>query len=231
MNKMKTTLSSLVRLEKLVGLGKLGKLASLVLLVSLVTTGCTKQPTATLDYNVFEDEYYYMTTAERDSVWAMVPADTLAANPRLNHWHEAFLKEQTTAVGAQYLDFTMPMPMMGDLSISNLVGKTDYLLLDFWASWCPPCRALMPTLKEKYAEMDGRLEIIGISLDDNKEEWINMIERLDLPWAHMSDLQGRDNAASVAYGVFCIPTLVLIDANGTIIARGCDEEAVLSCIR
>lgn len=199
------------------------------------TTGKQSQGEQTSDASVmevFEEAYYYMSTPERDSIWALVPEDSLVADSHLSSMHDAFLMEQQTAVGMSYTDFSAPMPMGGELSLSNLVGKTEYVLIDFWASWCPPCRALMPALKELYASLpEGKLEILGVSLDNDSEAWVGAIERMDLPWAHMSDLAGWQCAPANQYGVFCIPTLVLINREGIIIARGCDEEAVLAHIR
>ncbi len=204
----------------------------LLFFVALTTIACTKNVQPTLDYSVFDEAYYYMSTPERDSVWALIPADTLASNEQLARMHASFLREQETAVGCHYTDFAHPMPWGGDLALSNLVGKTDYVLIDFWASWCPPCRELMPRLKELYASLpEGKLEIVGVSLDNDKDRWVGAIEGLDLPWAHMSDLQGWNCAPAATYGIFCIPTLVLIDREGTIVARGCDEEAVLAAIK
>lgn len=200
-------------------------------IAAIALTACQSNKQV-MDYSVFDDAYYYMSTAERDSVWALIPADTLEANPQYRRMHEAFLMEQQTAVGGQYIDFRAKTPAGEELALSDLVGKTDYVLIDFWASWCPPCRALMPVLKTLYVSFpDGKLEIVGVSLDDNAEQWMGAIERLDLPWRHMSDLLGWGCEPANTYGVFCIPTLVLIDRNGTIVARGCDEEYVLSQIK
>lgn len=206
----------------------------LLLLAAIIMAGCSlrKPVTEVFDYSVFDEDYYYMSTAERDSVWQRVPEDSIAANRQYARMHAAFLMEQQTAVGSHCIDAPMTTPSGDAFAISDYVGQTEYILLDFWASWCPPCRALMPRLREVYAaQPEGKLQIIGISLDDEHEAWTGAIERLELPWLHASDLAGWQCAAAEQYGVFCIPTLVLLDREGTIIARGCDEEAVLDCIR
>ena len=110
-------------------------------------------------------------------------------------------------------------------SLSEYVGKCNYVLLDFWASWCMPCIASMPMMKElneKYA--DHGLQIIGISLDDNHDKWVKAIKRNDLPWAQLSDLKGWESAAADAYGVRAIPEIVLISPEGEIIATGLDGD-------
>lgn len=196
-----------------------------------VMAACTKQKPAAVDYSVFEEDYYYMSTEERAQVWEAIPEDSIKEDSRLSRYREAFQAEPQTAVGCTFTDFTAPTPAGGELSLSSLVGKTDYVLIDFWASWCPPCRALMPRLKELYAEKNGTLEILGVSLDAENDKWLSAIEKMELSWQHVSDLKGWECVPAAKYGVFCIPTLVLIDREGTIIARGCDEEAVLAQIK
>lgn len=204
----------------------------LVLAAVAMLCGCTKQQPAAFDFGVFDEAYYYMSTAERDSVWSIFPADSLVEGSYYVRMHDAFAYEQQTSVGSNYVCGTLFTPAGEAFQLSDYVGKTEYVLLDFWASWCPPCRALMPMLKEVYAaQPEGKLQIVGISLDAEKEAWVNAIEKLELPWVHASDLAGWGCETAGMYGVFCIPTLVLLDSNGTIIARGCDEEAVLAQIK
>jgi len=112
------------------------------------------------------------------------------------------------------------------------LGK--YVLLDFWASWCGPCRQENPTLVKAYAKYKEKgFEILGISLDnpDAKEAWIEAIEKDGLTWRQVSDLKAWNNAVARTYGIRAIPHSFLIDPQGTIIAenlRGEKLEAKLA---
>ena len=88
------------------------------------------------------------------------------------------------------------------------------------ASWCAPCRAEMPNIFEAYKNFGGKdFEVIGISLDSQKEAWLNALKELNLPWIQLSDLKGWNCEGSKLYGVSGIPATVLFDRNGIIIAR------------
>ena len=122
-----------------------------------------------------------------------------------------------------YTDFTAVTPEGEELSLSQLVGKTDFVLVDFWASWCGPCRRLIPVLKEIYAgQPRERLQIFSCSVDEDKEEWLTALEQEQMPWP-----QAREDAEHICsdlYGVQYIPFTVLIDKKGQIIAVNPDES-------
>jgi len=104
-------------------------------------------------------------------------------------------------------------------------NKANYILLDFWASWCGPCRGENPTLVKMYSlYKDKGLAILGISLDDNKSLWIEAIKADGLTWENVSDLKGSKNNAALIYGINGIPDNFLIDKSGTIIARNLRGE-------
>lgn len=122
------------------------------------------------------------------------------------------------------------------ITLSSFKGKM--VLIDFWASWCGPCRAENPAVVAAYNKYhslnfkNGKgFEILSVSLDQNAAAWEKAIEKDQLIWPyHVSDLQGWSNAAAMRYGVNSIPTNVLVDGNGIIIAknlRGADLEKVL----
>lgn len=103
------------------------------------------------------------------------------------------------------------------------LGK--YLFIDFWASWCPPCRAESPALIKLYNKYKGEgLEILGVSFDKKKEPWLKAIKDDKLPWPQVSDLKFWDNEVGKLYGIRLIPSNVLLDPNGIIIARNLHGE-------
>tara|TARA_B100000809_G_scaffold256408_1_gene296332 strand:+ start:1238 stop:2368 length:1131 start_codon:yes stop_codon:yes gene_type:complete len=98
--------------------------------------------------------------------------------------------------------------------------KGSYVLIDFWASWCAPCRAENPNVVAAYAKYhDKGFDILGVSFDEKKDKWLKAIESDNLTWSHVSDLKGWGNAAGQLYGVRGIPHSVLVDKDGFIIAK------------
>ena len=126
---------------------------------------------------------------------------------------------RNTAIGQVAPDITLPTPEGGTKSLSSLRGK--YVLVDFWASWCGPCRKENPNVVKMYDKYkDKGFEIFGVSLDQSKDKWEKAIADDKLPWPHVSDLQGWQSSAAQLYNVSAIPQTVLIDPEGKIIAKG-----------
>lgn len=110
-------------------------------------------------------------------------------------------------------------------ALSDLKGK--YVLIDFWASWCPDCRKQSPSLVKTYATFkDKNFEILGVSFDRDYEPWAKAVKDDNLTWKHVSDLQNWNNAAGQTYGVKAIPQNVLIDPQGIIVARNLHGDAL-----
>lgn len=115
-------------------------------------------------------------------------------------------------------DFTQETPEGEPLSLSDLRGKV--VLVDFWASWCGPCRRENPNVVRMYEKYNEKgFEILGVSLDKDRSRWLQAIEQDGLEWLHVSDLKGWQNEVAQAYRVSSIPQTVLLDEEGRIIAR------------
>ncbi|SHM10369.1 Peroxiredoxin [Chitinophaga jiangningensis] len=128
-----------------------------------------------------------------------------------------------TAVGSTALEFSQADSTGKAISLASFRGK--YVLVDFWASWCGPCRAENPNVVKAYEKFNPKgFEILGVSLDDKKEKWLAAIHADKLTWQHVSDLKGWNNAAAGLYGVRAIPQNFLIDPKGKIIAKNLRGE-------
>jgi peroxiredoxin len=111
------------------------------------------------------------------------------------------------------------------ISLADFKGK--YVLLDFWASWCTPCREQHPALKDIFQKYKDRgFEIIAVSLDTKKKDWINAINKDALPWIQISDLKGSDNEIAKFFGISGIPYNFLLDKEGKLIERYIEPEAL-----
>ena len=127
-------------------------------------------------------------------------------------------KTKKTFVGQSIMPFTQKDTSGVDVSIAALKGK--YVLIDFWASWCGPCRRENPNIVKAYKNYkDNNFEILGVSLDDKRDKWIAAIHKDELKWYHVSDLKGWKNEVSEMFGIRSIPQNLLIDPDGKIIAR------------
>ncbi len=126
-------------------------------------------------------------------------------------------------VGEAFVDFEMEDQNGKLKKLSEIKGNA--ILLEFWASWCGPCRRENPNLVKTYERFHRKgFEIFAVSLDENKESWIKAIEEDSLHWDHVSDLKGQGNEASLIYGINGIPDNFLIDESGIIIGRNLRGE-------
>jgi len=128
--------------------------------------------------------------------------------------------ETTTDDDNQYTDFALPGMHNNLVRVSDYVKNNKYTLIDFWASWCGPCRAEMPTVVKAYADYHTKgLEVIGVSLDNNHDAWVKAVNDLRMTWPQMSDLKGWECAGAQLYNVQAIPANVLVDQQGRMIAK------------
>ncbi len=123
-----------------------------------------------------------------------------------------------TSVGQMAPDFTMNDRDGKPVALSSLRGK--FIFLDFWASWCGPCRRENPNIVAAYAKFhSSKFDILGVSLDSKKDKWEEAIAKDKLTWNHVSDLKGWGNGAAKTYGIRAIPANLLLDKDGKILAR------------
>ncbi len=134
---------------------------------------------------------------------------------------------ENTVIGKRFTDFRMFTPDGKETALSDYAGKGKYVLIDFWASWCGPCRREMPHLLEAYKKYkDKGFEIVGVSFDSDRESWFRGLKDLNMPWPQMSDVKAWDSEAVALYAISGIPHTVLLDKDGIIIAKDLRGKAL-----
>lgn len=135
------------------------------------------------------------------------------------------LAEKNTKEGNKFVDLEMKSPEGEVVKLSDLVSQNKLVVVDFWASWCGPCRAATPELINIYNEYkDKGVQFVGISLDTSLDEWKESIAELSIPWIQMSDLRGWSSAGAEEYVVRGVPHLMVISQDGTILKRGINKD-------
>ena len=143
-------------------------------------------------------------------------SDAVKASAEGKRLRETLDRASQCVIGGTPDDFTLQTPDGADFNLYSLRGH--YVIIDFWASWCGPCRAEMPNVKSIYADYhDKGLEILGVSLDDDAAKWTDAIAKLELPWHHVSALKGWDCPVAAKFNVTGIPRMFILDPDGKII--------------
>lgn len=136
-------------------------------------------------------------------------------------------KQLNLSVGKSMIDLTLNTPEGTPLALSEVVAKNKFTLIDFWASWCGPCRGEAPHLVKAYNTYHAKgFEIIGVSFDNEKEAWVTGIKELGFTWPQVSDLKGWESIAGETYNIRSIPSTILVDQSGKIVARDLRGEAL-----
>ena len=133
-------------------------------------------------------------------------------------FHAVVTQMLGTVIGAEAPDIRLPAPDGHEIALSSLKGKV--VLVDFWASWCGPCRKEMPNVVKAYAKYKNKgFEIFGVSLDKEKDKWVEAIQVEGITWPQVSDLQYWNSEVVKQYSIEGIPYTVLLDKEGKIIAK------------
>ena len=168
-------------------------------------------------YLLSQQSTYGYTPEKMDSVLAILGSE-LPANRFIDDMKERREVLVKTAVGQPAPDFTLPQADGTPFTLSSLKGQV--VLIDFWASWCGPCRNENPHVVKMYNNYkDHGFTIVGVSLDENREKWLEAVEADGLTWTQVSESTGWNTPPAKAYGVVAIPHTVLIDRDGIIVGN------------
>jgi peroxiredoxin len=194
-------------------------------LISMSSKWIKRHPDSYINAYILYDQIEYMPEDDLKRVF-----NSMQAIVKNNIWaDELKYRIDSLFIGGKAPGFTQADTSGRLVNMVNFRGK--YVLLDFWASWCIPCRGENPNIVKAMQKYRGKnFTVLSISLDEKKENWIAAINHDGLNWTHLSELKGWKNAASVRYCVNSIPANYLIDPNGKIIAKNLSGTELLNTI-
>lgn len=168
----------------------------------------------------------YFTSQELYSIMSLIPENLrgqrfIAMYERLGSGIAIAIRAKATEAGCKYINFELPDINEKKILFSDIVKTHKYTILDFWASWCIPCRQEIPVIKDiynKYKKLG--VAIVGLSLDSSLEEWKEGISSMKMDWTQLCEPGKGSSEVATAYGITSIPSLLLIDSQGIIVMRG-----------
>lgn len=168
-------------------------------------------------YYCFLQYTYGFTPAQFDSIVGTIP-DKLKETKRVRTWIEGAKKKEKTSEGKKFTDFTVVSEDGQESKLSDFVGNGEYVLVDFWASWCGPCIKETEVIKDIYKEYNGKgLSILGVAVWDKPSDTNDAIKKYELPWRQIINAQ---SVPTDAYGINGIPHIIIFSPDGTILSRG-----------
>ncbi|WP_288739355.1 TlpA disulfide reductase family protein [uncultured Coprobacter sp.] len=152
-------------------------------------------------------------------------------NPAIQTFSKLLSMNKNVEISMPYINLKMQTPSGSPVTLSDYIQKGKYVLIDFWASWCAPCRKQMPELIKIYDRFKNKnFEIVGVSFDNSKNEWVEYINDMKISWPQMSDLKGWDSDAIMLYAIQGIPHTVLVNPRGIIIAKDLKGKELISTL-
>ncbi|MBR1485266.1 MAG: AhpC/TSA family protein [Prevotella sp.] len=171
----------------------------------------------------FEDDNLF-SPSRRLALLDQMPA-AFQQRAEVKELREMLASALSTEKGQKMADFELADTEGTAVSAMSIIGQNELTIIDFWASWCGPCRQEMPNMVALYKDYrDKGLAILGVSLDEDKDAWTKAIKQMGMEWPQLSDLQGWQSSAAELFQVKAIPHTVIVDREGTIIEKGLRGE-------
>ena len=189
----------------------------------------SENPASFASVLVLRNSFYSLETDELEEVLTSLDPSVQQLE-EYKYMFDIMEKQKNVAVGKPFIDFALETPEGEMLKLSE-VHQGKVLLIDFWASWCGPCRRANPELVAMYADYNEKgFDILGVSLDSDRASWLKAIEDDKLTWNQISDVKGWECEGSKLYGVPAIPHAVLVDREGIIIAKNLHGDELREAI-